>query len=201
MAPMRSIDSDSTVESRLRPGLSGWRGFFLTFLGWPVFAAAGVWALTYHFRAGPTREAALGLWALISGVGIIATWVTVRTAYIAVTPGQLQIGRSPRETIVEFSEIESLVEGLPAQHFLILKIGRFSPHNELASHRLAMMRRDAIGFADVRSRLKPRRSKSLFMFWSLGLPRSRAQFDVNWAWMSDRSDGRTLRAMVRADSV
>lgn len=137
-------DSGSTVESRLRAGLDGWRGAVLILAGWPIYAGLAIWLLNLHFHAGWTREVALGLWALVSTVAIIATWATIRTAHIAVAPNYLQIGRSPRETIVDFSEIESLVEGLPAQESAMMKMGRWSHYSAPAMERVSRLRREII---------------------------------------------------------
>jgi hypothetical protein len=139
-----SVRSDATVESRPRKIVSGWRGTLLIVGALPLYFAFLVWVLRLHYHTGWSDELAFGLWGLLSGIGIIVAWVTIRTAYMAVAPDQLQIGRSPRETIVSFSEIESLVEGLPEQKFLMMKLGRYSHYSGPAIEKVAAMRREAI---------------------------------------------------------
>ncbi|MGP0069683.1 MAG: hypothetical protein ACLQGP_39535 [Isosphaeraceae bacterium] len=56
----------------------------------------------------------------------------------------MPIGRSPRETIVEFSEIESIVIGLPDQQSRFMRLGRFSHDSEPSYRRLAAVHRDTI---------------------------------------------------------
>jgi hypothetical protein len=135
---------DTGVESRLRAGLDGWRGALLIVAGWLAAAPFSVWAVADRLGANPSRETFLGLAGLIAGVGIVATLVSIRSSYLAVTPDSLQIGRPPRETVVEFAEIESIVEGLPAGESLWMRVGRLERTSGAAMHHVAAMRRDAL---------------------------------------------------------
>jgi hypothetical protein len=138
------VHSDQIVESKLRAGLSGWRAFLLVAAGWLAVGPLAVWLLVQHLRLDTPREIALGVGFLVSAIGIICMLIVFRTAYFAIARDQLQIGRSPRETIVSFAEIESIVEGLPAQQSLTIRSGRISHYSEMSYRKLAHMRGDAI---------------------------------------------------------
>ena len=112
--------------------------------GWASLVLIVLWYFIHRLRWELSWEAFLVAWSLISGIGIIASWAAIRGTYFAVTPARLQIGRSPRETIVEFDEIESIVVGLPTQQSGILRLGRFSHFSQANYRKLAERRRDSI---------------------------------------------------------
>ena len=134
---------DVIVEARLRGGLSGWRGAPLFVGGWSLYGPLAVWLLGEHLLLRPSGETVLRMGLLIATAGIIGTWTICHFSYFAVTPTQLQIGRSPRETVIEFSEIDSIVEGLPPQRSLLMRMGG---HGELAGAFavIARMRKEAL---------------------------------------------------------
>jgi hypothetical protein len=135
--------TDFIVEARLRGGLSGWRGALLFVGGWSVYGPLAVWLLGEHLRLHPSSETVQRMGLVIATAGIIGTWTICHFSYFAVAPAQLQIGRSPRETVIEFSEIESIVEGLPAQQSLLMRMGG---HGEMAGAlaMIARMRKEAL---------------------------------------------------------
>ena len=135
---------DVLIESKIRAGLDHWRGFLLIAAFWMGLAPLVPWCFMHHYRVELSRETVLVIWTLIAGVGIIASWITIRNTYFAVMPGQLQIGRSPRETIVEFSEIESIVVGLPAYQSRLERISRFDHTTVALREKMARMRQEAI---------------------------------------------------------
>jgi len=132
------------IESQMLDSVSDWRGVLGTVACWVFFGPVILWSIFHRIRFDPAPEITLALWALVSGVGSICTLAGIRATYFAVTSSQLQIGRSPRETIVEFSEIESIVVGLPAQQSLFPRIGRYLPHSAPGHRRMARRRRNAI---------------------------------------------------------
>jgi hypothetical protein len=129
---------DTVVESRLRAGLDGWRGALLIVGFWLAAAPFLVWAVADRLGADPSRETFLGLAGLIAGVGIVATLVSIRSAYLAVTPDSLQLGRRPSETVVELAEIESIVKGLPVGKPWWMRTGG------VLNSRVAAIRRDSL---------------------------------------------------------
>jgi hypothetical protein len=135
---------DALIESELRASLDHWRGFLLIAALWTSIGFVVPLYFTHHLHLELTREAELTVWSLIAGIGVIANWISVRRMYFAVMPGQLQIGRSPHETIVEFSEIESLVVGLPPDQSRLARIARFDHTTAGARIVVAQMRREAV---------------------------------------------------------
>ena len=63
---------------------------------WSICGPLAVWLLGEHLRLHPSYETVLQVGLLIATVGIIGTWTVCHFSYFAVTPTQLQIGRSPR---------------------------------------------------------------------------------------------------------
>jgi hypothetical protein len=86
----------------------------------------------------------LGLAGLIAGVGIVATRVSIRSSYLAVTPDSLEVGRRPRETVVDFAEIESIGEGLSVGESLFMRAGRLEHTSRVVIGHLAAIRRDSL---------------------------------------------------------
>jgi small-conductance mechanosensitive channel len=134
---------DTLVESQIRSNLSHWRGFLFIAAGWVSVAPVLIWYLAHHVRQELSWETTVAAWALIAVIGVVCTWTFIRSTYFAVTPSLLQIGRSPRETIVEFSEIESIVVGLPPQQSRLTPLIRLSHYHE-AYRRTDEARRQAI---------------------------------------------------------
>jgi hypothetical protein len=135
---------DILVESQTRTKLSHWRGFLLIAAAWFTFTPVVLWSLNQHLRLEPSTEITLATWAIVSGIGTFCIWTTIQTTYFAVTPNLLQVGRSPRETIVEFSEIESIVISLPAQQSWLLRAGQISHYNHLSYRMMAEKRKASV---------------------------------------------------------
>ncbi len=142
---VRGLASPRDRRRIAAPGRPGrLRGAILIVAGWLAAAPFSVWAIADRIGADPSRETFLGLAALIAGVGIVATLVSIRSAYVAVTPDSLELGRRPRKTVVEFAEIGSIVEGLPAGESLSMRIGRLEHTSGVVIHRVAAIRRDSL---------------------------------------------------------
>ncbi len=141
---------DVLIESKMRASLDHWRGFLLIAALWTSIGLVIPLYFTHHFHMELSRETELTIWTLIAGIGMIANWISVRRMYFVIMPGQLQIGRSPHETIVEFSEIESIVVGLPGQLSRLERIARFDHITAGARQVIAQMRREAL-FIRLRS--------------------------------------------------
>jgi hypothetical protein len=135
---------DILVESQMRRNLCDWRGFRWIVAAWLAATAVLLWSLNQHLRLEPSIEITLTTWAIVSGIGIICTWATIRATYFEVTPNLLQVGRSQRETIVEFSDIESIVTSLPAQQSWLLRAGQVSHYNHLSYRMMAEKRQASV---------------------------------------------------------
>jgi hypothetical protein len=141
---------NALIESEIRASLDRSRGFLLIAALWTWAGFIVPLCFTHHLHLELSRETGLTVWSVIAGVGTIANWISVRRMYFAVMPGQLQVGRSPHETIIEFSEIESLVVGLPPDQSRMARIARFDHMTSGARKVVEQMRRDAV-FIRLRS--------------------------------------------------
>ncbi len=113
----------------MRGGLSGWRGALLFVGGWMIYGPLTVWLVGVYLHLHPSHEIITGVGTCIAALGMIGCWSVCHFSHFAVAPTLLQIGRSPRETVIDFSEIESIVVGLPPLQSLLMRVGR---HGEMA---------------------------------------------------------------------
>jgi hypothetical protein len=135
---------DIVVESELRGSLGTWRGTLWIVAAWVCLPPLGVWGLAHHLHTEISFEYTLILSALITVVGIFCTLAMIHGTYFAITPTHLQVGRRPRETVIEFSDIESIVVGLPEQQSRLMRLARHSHYNALAYQEIVERRRDAL---------------------------------------------------------
>jgi hypothetical protein len=115
---------DTLVESELRTAFGTRWGILWIVAAWICLSPLVMWALAHHLHVEFAFEHSLLLSSLVAGTGIYCTLYAIRATYFAITRGRLQIGRSPRETIVEFADIESIVVGLPAQQSRLMRSAR-----------------------------------------------------------------------------
>jgi hypothetical protein len=142
LEPLVFEHPDVLVEAQVRSSPSYWllRLVLGSVLGF-VLTAIGSGILVQGAGLRPSRPIFWLAWILVSGVVIVLTWASERRLYFAVTTHSLQIGRSPRETVVEFDEIESIVVGLPPKQPWWI---RFNPKALGPSQYLSTLRRSAI---------------------------------------------------------
>jgi hypothetical protein len=134
---------DVLVESQVRSSLNYWlaRLLLAAILAFVLTALGYFGILVQVVGLKPSRPIFWLVWVLVCTVILGLTWASERRLYFAVMPRSLQIGRSPRETIVEFSEIESIVVGLPPK---LPWWVRFNPKALGARSYLSTLRRGAI---------------------------------------------------------
>jgi hypothetical protein len=136
------VRNDVLVEAQVRSSFGYWLARFVlgAVLGF-VVTAIGLGILVKFMGLEPSRPMFWLAAVVISGAVVGLTWASERRLYFAVTPHSLEIGRSPRETIVEFDEIESIVVGLPPKQPWWI---RFNPKASGVKQYLSALRRGAI---------------------------------------------------------